>query len=321
MQSIGIVLINTPFHLRVSIFFICTLVFLIFLLLISGEFAEKHIVKGFLNSASGTASIYAPRPGIISQCFHQRGGHVKKGEPLFVIQTRYQEKTDEVLQQLLINKQNFEKEITYKKKHLSSLKNLLKKHFVSKESYDLKKEEILNLIRSLSMVQLQILNHKKELSYIISAPISGTLSALSNYQTGQFVNNNKPLAKIIPKDSQLIAELYVPAQQAGFLKKNASVRIRLDAFSYQHFGSVKAQIRDISPTIFLSTDEDKPITVDGPYYKVIATLDRPYLNLYGKPTLLQHGMTITAVIVGSKRKLWQWILDPLYGFYGELFYG
>jgi membrane fusion protein len=42
------------------------------------------------------------------------------------------------------------------------------------------------------------------------------------------------------------------------------------------------------------------------------------MTIYGEKKKIKHGMTISAVVVGSKRKLWQWILDPLFSFYGDL---
>jgi membrane fusion protein len=41
--------------------------------------------------------------------------------------------------------------------------------------------------------------------------------------------------------------------------------------------------------------------------------------LYGKKENLSHGMTLTAVITGEKKKIWQWVFDPIYSYYGDAF--
>jgi membrane fusion protein len=51
----------------------------------------------------------------------------------------------------------------------------------------------------------------------------------------------------------------------------------------------------------------------------ITKLDNQFITLYGKNKKIQHGMTISAVIVGAKRKIWQWVLDPIYSFSGGVF--
>ena len=85
------------------------------------------------------------------------------------------------------------------------------------------------------------------------------------------------------------------------------------------FGAAKARVYEISKSVLTDDEEDKPIKIGEPYYKMSASLDKQFVTVYGKDKKIQHGMTVSAVIVGSKRKLWQWILDPLYSFYGGIF--
>ena len=94
--------------------------------------------------------------------------------------------------------------------------------------------------------------------------------------------------------------------------------IRYDAFPYARFGGVGAYIDGISQSILTDVEEDKPIRIGEPYYKVTARLEQQFVRVYGQQKHMRHGMTVTAVIVGSRRKLWQWILDPIYSFSGGL---
>ena len=136
---------------------------------------------------------------------------------------------------------------------------------------------------------------------------------------GQYTKSAKPLAQIIPVDTEFVAELFIPAKNAGFLNKNNQIFIRYDAYPYEHFGSYQAVIADVSQSIMTDDEEDKPLQIREPYYKVTAKLASQYVRVYGVNKKLQHGMTLSAVIAGSKRKVWQWILDPLYSYYGVFF--
>ena len=135
----------------------------------------------------------------------------------------------------------------------------------------------------------------------------------------QYTNLSKPLLKILPSHADLMASLFVPVKHSGFLHHKNKVIIRYDAYPNARFGSSIAEINEINRSIMTDEEEDKPIRIGEPYYKVTATLDKQVVSVYGATKNIQQGMTISAVIVGSKRKIWQWILDPLYSFYGGVF--
>ena len=85
-----------------------------------------------------------------------------------------------------------------------------------------------------------------------------------------------------------------------------------DAYPHEHFGSYKATIKEISRSITTDKEEENPISVGEPYYKVTAALEVKELNQHALKLRLQQGMTLRAVIVGAKRKLWQWLFKPLF---------
>jgi membrane fusion protein len=126
------------------------------------------------------------------------------------------------------------------------------------------------------------------------------------------------LAKILPDGADLIAEIFVPVPQSGYLKKNHAVILQYDAYPAAHFGFHKARISDIGSSIMMEKEEDKPFAMKDPYYKVQANLQSQWIKVYGKNKLLSQGMTFSAWILGPKRKLWQWVLSPLYSRYGKV---
>jgi multidrug efflux pump subunit AcrA (membrane-fusion protein) len=84
-----------------------------------------------------------------------------------------------------------------------------------------------------------------------------------------------------------------------------------EAFPYQQFGTYSGHVAKVSQTIVTSTDASGPLALKEPAYRVTATLDRPDIDAYGKPILLQPDMLLRADIILEKRSLVSWFLDPL----------
>lgn len=320
-KNYGSVSINTPLQYIVLTIAFTAIVILIILFLIFAEFSEKFIVSGYLNSTKAVARVYPKMNGVIIHSYLHLGDKARKGDKLFLIDTSYglyKNKDHEIFDHLQKGKESIEKEISYKIRHLHALKKLLQKKYISVTSYNEKKEELIELENKRNLIDMNIIKYKQSRSYIIRSPIDGIISSVI-YKEGQYTNTSKPLVKIIPDDSDLVAELFIPAKKAGFLNKSNKIIIRYDAYPYERFGTYKATINEISQSIITDDEEEKPILIGEPYYKVMAKLDKQYVMVYGEEKNLQQGMTMSAVIVGSRRKIWQWVLDPLYSYYGMSF--
>ena len=318
----GSVSINTPPHYSVLTVGFTVLVMCVFLFLMFGEFSEKFIVIGYLESTRGVARVYPSKNGVIVRRYIKQGERVKKGDKLFLIDTSYQgldiRNKHDVLAQLEKKRASITAEMGYKEKHLQELKKLLEKKYISLSTFYEKKDDFVALERQKTGVEVEIINVNHEKSYVIRSPIDGVISSVI-YQEGQYTNLAKPMAKILPLHADLMAELFIPVRQSGFLHRKNKVTIRFDAYPYARFGTSTAKISEISKSILTDDEEDKPIRIGQPYYKATALLDKQFVTVYGKHKTIQHGMTISAVIVGSKRRIWQWILDPLFSFYGDVF--
>ena len=88
--------------------------------------------------------------------------------------------------------------------------------------------------------------------------------------------------EIVPNESVLQAELFVPTRAIGFVRPGQKVRILYEAFPYQHFGTYGGQIIEISHTILTSSDASGPIALKEPAYRVTVALERPDIDAYGK---------------------------------------
>jgi membrane fusion protein len=319
-QVYGSVSINLPPSYFIVTIGLVVIVFFIIIFLLFAEFSERFIVAGYVNSSQAAVQVYPRTDGIIIKRYHQIGDKVKKGDRLFLVDTSYagyQYESREIGQQIRQRESFINEALVYKKKQLQALKPLFKKKYISQEEYNAKKDEINALESSKILAEMDFIKYQQSRAYLIRAPISG-LIASDPFKKGQYAHISKPLVKIIPVDAELIAELFVPAKQAGFLSKNNKIMIRYDAYPYERFGVYKAVVQNISQSIITDEEEEKPLKIGEPYYKVTARLEKQHVLIYGREKNIRHGMTLSAIIVGTKRKIWQWIFDPLYSVYGVL---
>lgn len=144
--------------------------------------------------------------------------------------------------------------------------------------------------------------------YSLTSPVDGTVTALTA-RLGQPTSQGQSLMVIMPAGARRRVELYVPTSAAGFLAKGQEVRLAIDAFPYQRFGTVTARIIDISST---AVPKAGPNGAAIPVYLVTAELSRDTVQALGRPQPLLSGMTLTARIVTQKQSLFEWLFEPLF---------
>ena len=128
----------------------------------------------------------------------------------------------------------------------------------------------------------------------------------------------QPLVSLLPTDTSLRAELFVPSRSIGFITTGQAVAMRYQAFPYQRFGSYTGRVAEISRTLILPGETIVPFALPEPAYRVIVELDGQAVRAYGRQYPLQSGMQLDANIELDRRRLYQWVLDPLYSVRGRL---
>lgn len=151
-----------------------------------------------------------------------------------------------------------------------------------------------------------------EIKYVAAAPIAGRVDALP-VQVGQSVSPGETVAVIVPRGSELMAELYVPTRAAGFIEVGQAVRVHYEAFPYQRFGAHAATVEDVSRTVLAPEETRIPgVQLHEPVFRVRGRLARQSVDAYGTEAPLRAGMLLTADVIVDRRTLLEWLLDPLY---------
>ena len=145
-------------------------------------------------------------------------------------------------------------------------------------------------------------------SFVMRAPVSGRVSALTA-RTGQNVTSQTSLMNIVPSGAKLRAELSIPSAAIGFVRKGQEVRLAIDAFPFQRFGTVEGKILTVAKSAVGRPDASGRV---APVYIVTVHLLQTSITGFGKEQPLVSGMTLSARIVTEKQTLLEWLFEPLF---------
>ena len=236
----------------------------------------------------------------------------------FISVEELQTKQDAYINQKLVF-QSYGRDKIVKKSELANKK-------ISLSAQDTKlNNELSNVDRQLASTQQELIENMARDSLVIKANANGVVTSL-NAEVGQQVLASTPLLNIVPKQSQLEAHLYIPSSSIGFIKVNQPVKLRFQAYPYQRFGQAQGKVYSISET----TMNPQELTNLGEFnrslgaqqneavYLVKVKLQQQSMQAYGEEKKLKVGMVFDADIMQEKRKLYEWVLEPLYTITGKL---
>ncbi len=186
------------------------------------------------------------------------------------------------------------------------------------EQLPLRKSNRLQELRSsLTQLKERLIELESGNSYVVKAPIDGRVTAVQ-VNPGQSVNPNASILTIIPEDTTLYAELFLPSRAIGFINNGQKVLMRYDAFPYQRYGLYEGKVVQVAEAVINPNEARIPLPTQEPVYRVRVALDEQFVSAYGKEMPLQSGMSISADIILDKRSLGEWLLEPIYSLRGRI---
>ena len=168
------------------------------------------------------------------------------------------------------------------------------------------------LDRDLAELEEERLQREVAGSLMIKAPLSGSVTHRM-VEAGQAVKSGQPLISILPAGSKLEAHLRVSSRNIGFVELGDDVLLRYSAYPYQKFGHFKGKVTGVSRSpAATGAASAEPLVPTEPYYRVIVSLERQSVSAYGRQEQLWPGIAVEADILGDRRRLYEWIFEPLY---------
>ena len=153
---------------------------------------------------------------------------------------------------------------------------------------------------------------------VVNAPAAGTVAAIL-VEPGQVVASGATLLTLLPEGSPLQAHLFAPSRSVGFIRAGQEVLLRYPAFPFQKFGSHRARVLSVSRTA-IAPAELGFAPSDGsrePLYRVKVALDAQTVAAYGRAEPLQAGMQVEADVLLDRRRLIEWVFEPVFSLAGR----
>ncbi len=152
----------------------------------------------------------------------------------------------------------------------------------------------------------------------VTAPEAGTVTTLQ-IDRGARLGTNLPALSIVPSGSKLEAHVFCPSRAMGFVKPGQRVLLRYQAYPYQKFGHYEGVVESISRSA--TSPAELPAELEGltslvgagePVVRITVSLASQAITAYGEPVSLSPGMLLDADVVIERRRLIEWMLEPLY---------
>lgn len=183
------------------------------------------------------------------------------------------------------------------------------------------------LDRNIAQLEQERAEAEAKREIVVEAPHDGTVTAIQ-IVPGAKADTGAPLLSIVPPDMQLEAHLYGPSRAVGFVRPGQRVLLRYQAYPYQRFGHYEGVVTSVSRTALNPGELNQQLAgltsltgatagvATEPIYRITVKLASQTVKAYGAEVPLQAGMLLEADVTLERRRLFEWVLDPLYAIKG-----
>jgi membrane fusion protein len=177
------------------------------------------------------------------------------------------------------------------------------------------------LQRSMSSAQQELTEVEARRRVVVTAPEDGRATLVTG-EVGQVADVTRALLSIVPAQSNLQVRLFAPSGTVGFIRPGDKVLVRYQAYPYQKFGLHAGKVTAIStaalPSAELAGFTLPDLPASEPVYGITVELASQSVMAYGQAQPLQAGQRLEADILQETRKLYEWMLEPLYSITGKM---
>ncbi|NOT15675.1 MAG: HlyD family type I secretion periplasmic adaptor subunit [Methylotenera sp.] len=164
-------------------------------------------------------------------------------------------------------------------------------------------------------------SHKNSLLEL-KAPQAGIVKDLATHTPGTVVSPGTVLMTLVPNNEALQAEVWLKNEDAGFVRQNQAVKVKLSAYPFQKYGmvdgkvlQVSADATDKSATNGNQNGTDNTQATSGSTtqlaYRTIIQLSKQSLEIEQDKLHLAPGMQVVAEIKLADQTVMEYLLSPI----------
>jgi hemolysin D len=162
---------------------------------------------------------------------------------------------------------------------------------------------------------------------VLRAPVSGMVQALSITSPGQVLMPGEEVMRIVPNDTAIEIESYMPNKDIGFIKVGQEAVIKVESFPFTQYGSLPARVTRVSmeaiPEADAQQQEGNPARsnrstlqagaqrIQNLVFPVTLLLDKTTIRTDGGEIPVSNGMAVTVEIKTGYRRIIDYLFSPL----------
>jgi hemolysin D len=143
----------------------------------------------------------------------------------------------------------------------------------------------------------------------LRAPADGVVLEVADRSVGSVLREAETLVTMVPDGASLYVDANVPSRDVSYVKVGQAVRVKLEAYPFQRYGTLDGVLDVISP-------DSLPMKQDDPEHAPMVY--RARVRLVGKPAdwakreiRLRPGLVASAEIKTGRRSIASYILEPV----------
>ncbi len=143
----------------------------------------------------------------------------------------------------------------------------------------------------------------------VKAPLKGVVNRVMVNTVGGVIKPGEPIVEIVPFDDTLVVEAQIRPQDIGFIHLGQSANVKITAYDYSIFGSLKGKITNISPDS-VSKEERGQVMY---YYVARIETSAKVIQSLEKNLPIIPGMQAQVDIITGNKSVLSYLLKPLIG--------
>lgn len=200
-------------------------------------------------------------------------------------------------------------EVTRSRKTHADAKNRMDE-IVTQAELD-RAKEYSDTLKELATLRQNLKSSQDQLNRtVLVSPMRGIVNKLGVTTIGGVIRPGEEIAQIIPLDEELFVEARIKPEDIANLRHGQEATIKLSAYDYTIFGSLKGRVDFISADTF--KDERARDPDASAHYKVTLRVDMDNLTQRQAQLAIRPGMQSTVELHTGEKTVLQYLLKPLY---------
>lgn len=139
---------------------------------------------------------------------------------------------------------------------------------------------------------------------VLYSPVDGMVQELKTHTIGGVVLEAEDLMTIVPLDEKLEVQAFIENKDIGFIEPGMPAEIKVQTFPFTKYGVIDATVKTI-------TDDALANQEKGLFFAMHLKMANNTIEVNGRPVLLKPGMQVTAEVKIGKRRIIEYLLEPV----------